>query len=191
VLVPGTLRPPTSQRLIHHASRLARALGRPTLSLRMPDPNSPMTRSPRKARFWLSGVWVGEPHLRGAYHGNPSTPHDQASISIRFSCCRRTRLHTGSRWHPQIVQPGYRQKLPKGRSLCWSRTVPVPACMFFFDTCTRFSRQYKNLSLFRFSDSVTYKGSRADFLRVTQTRVKNFFSDLTMRKDTICCDKTR
>lgn len=29
------------------------------------------------------GVQAAEPHLRGAYHGNPSTPHDQASISNR------------------------------------------------------------------------------------------------------------
>src|ERR1041385_4676173 len=48
----------------------------------------PENRASQQAPNWtrLGRFPVGEPHLRGAYHGNPSTPHDQAIISIEFSC---------------------------------------------------------------------------------------------------------
>lgn len=90
----------------------ARALGRPTSPLRMPDRKTAASQQPdwglRRHDFP-----VGEPHLRGAYCGNESTPHGQASMFYLVHRLVRSRFPGGTCGHPQAVQPGDYQTLTR------------------------------------------------------------------------------
>lgn len=138
----------SSRRLTARASRLARALGRPTLSLRMPD-RKPEFQKARIGLVWLVLRWVSRTregptpgtHQPLATQANfyrvlfPSSATGFQAVALTSSDSAAGWLPDFSPWPPpptcsvEEPVPSARGLLRVRRAICWSKTVPAPACI--------------------------------------------------------------
>jgi hypothetical protein len=184
----------SSQRLIARASRLARALGRPTLSLRMPDQKTELPSKPQIGLVWVVFRWVSRTYegpTTGIHQPLTTRPSflssSLASSAPGFQAVALTSSDSAAGWLPDLSpwppppNARWKNRFPRHAASCvlGEQSAGAKQCLLRH-ACSTFIPQSGRPVNTKFVfisplSSTTCSEEFAHFSFLTLNRVKNFF----------------